>query len=94
VTKKYECHITCPLGYEIQCETVAKLAGWETSKIDGDPLLGEKVFFYLTTHSDDWRWIHDKMRETVRALIHFKVPVLREKIEEIVHDVRYTEPSR
>lgn len=85
----YECHITVPQSHSATAQSVAKANGWKTSEIARDPLLGDKTFFYLTCHTTDYDVMWRKMRATVDHLGIRGVPVLREKIERIEHDVRY-----
>lgn len=85
----FECHITVPT---VQAEAAAKIAeaeGWKTSEIARDPLLGDKNFYYLTKHDRDLRTLMDDMNDCVMQLLGSGVLVLREKIEVIIHDVRY-----
>lgn len=88
--KKYECHVTIAMPEKRDfLETLGQSLGWSTSFIDGDPLLGEKRFFYFTRHSDskaslltDYNWL----------LMNWPVTgpeVLRFKIEKIVLDWRF-----
>lgn len=85
----FECHITVPQSHSILAGVVAKDCGWKPSEIARDPLLGDDTHFFLTCHSKDFDTINEKMRLTYCALKNLGVPVLREKIEQIVHDVRY-----
>jgi GH43 family beta-xylosidase len=87
---KYECHITCKLRDARTATRIASERGWKTSQIARDPLLGDDTFFYLTCHSSDYDFLFQKMTKTVDALIGAKVSVVREKIEETIHDMLHS----
>ncbi len=90
---KYECHITVLSEDGPAAEQVAKSLHWKTSEIARDPVLGNDTYFYLTSHDDElWR-MYERMTDAVRALHAIGVFVVREKIEEIVHDFRYKAPT-
>ncbi len=84
----FECHITVSTDDAEHATTVAKECHWKTSEIARDPILGDKNFFYLTTHARDYTVMWTRLREAVELLEYFKVPVIREKIELIVHDTK------
>jgi hypothetical protein len=86
---KYECHITVHSKDGPAAEQVAKALHWNTSEIARDPVLGEDTYFYLTTHDDFLRRMHERMAQAAQALRQVGIFVVREKIEEIVHDVRH-----
>lgn len=68
-----------------------RLLPWKCSKIDGDPVLGKEVFFYLTTHSADFLSMMKKMSGTIQLLqANALVFPVREKIELIVYDKRHS----
>ena len=85
----FESHITC-LGHEEKVKEVGKAMGWSFSKIDGDPVLGQGVKCYLTRHARDYVKLHGDMMQVKRELQDkdVNVPVLRTKIELIMHDER------
>lgn len=85
----FECHITVPQSHAGVAHDVAQNRNWKTSEIARDPLLGDDTHFYLTCHSTDYDTIYAKMCQAVSDLQYADVPVLREKIEQIVHDVRH-----
>jgi len=85
----FESHITVSTTYAEAAEQIAVERGWKTSEIVRDPLLGDDPHFYLTRHSRDFRELKDEMHRTVGVLTDAAIPVLREKIEEILHDVRW-----
>lgn len=81
---KYECHVTIDYPKDrARVEAIGKVLGWSTSYIDGDPLLGEKRFFYFTRHADTAEVLHGDMDALLLAL---PVPVVRRKIEETIYD--------
>lgn len=82
----FECHITVHRDDAEAAERIARLNHWKTSKIDGDPVLGNKPFFYLTTHETDYERILVYMRRTANDLRTSGVRVLRQKIELIMLD--------
>lgn len=84
----FECHITCPLKYKEWCEKIAKATKWKTSEIERDPVLGKDSFFYLTTHSDDYMVLYNRMKRTVEYLNQVDNIVIREKIELIMYDTK------
>lgn len=90
----YECHITCDVKDAAIATEVARIDNWKTSEIARDPTLGNKNFFYLTCHERDVEKIFLRMRAVVRALRHLKVEVLREKIELIIYDTKFSKPIK
>lgn len=84
----FECHITVSTDDSEVAIKVAVDQHWKTSEIARDPVLGDKNFFYLTTHTKDYGTIWTKMRAAVDSLEAFDVPVIREKIELIIHDTK------
>lgn len=93
----YELHITVNKADAEGATRVAKELHWKTSQIDGDPALGAKPFFYLTTYAAKPAYESDSgerkaryvLEEGVQALREAGIFVIREKIELIVHDVRH-----
>lgn len=88
----YECHITVDRNDGPAAEDVAKRLHWKYSQIDGDPVLGKKVFAYLTTHDTDVLRMHQRMVMASGDLKAIGVEVVREKIELIVYDTK-TKPA-
>lgn len=84
----FECHITCDTANAVDCELVAKEQHWKTSQIERDPVLGNRTFFYLTSHSTDYMEMFDRMKQAARTLGMLGVPVIREKIELIIYDTK------
>lgn len=89
----YECHITTPPpplpADRIYLEGLAKQHKFKTSQIDGDPLLGDKVYFYFTGHDDDLERMMVRMNALSKDIQDLaRVRVIRRKIEQIVLDER------
>jgi hypothetical protein len=88
----YECHITIekPTTRErlAQCESVGERHGWKTSFIDGDPVLGKKVYFYFTRHARTYGELYSRMKELEATLESNTVAAVRSKIEHIVYDTK------
>jgi hypothetical protein len=84
----YECHITVDARNAEAATAIAKRLGWKTSQIDGDPLLGDKVFFYLTKHARAFQTILHDMLETGTILEAAGIALIRQKIELIVFDTK------
>ena len=90
----FECHITIAHEDREAALAVYRAApgifnGWKTSSIDGDPLLGEEVFFYITGHSDNYISLHRRMEQITSELYRSGVFPIRQKIELIMLDVRF-----
>ena len=90
----YECHVTV-LKPSIEADrarmqAIASRLHWKTSEIDGDPVLGKKVFFYFTTHGQNYEELTSRMEDLRRTLESpgIDIAVVRMKIEDIVFDWR------
>lgn len=84
----FECHITVSTDDAEAATTVAKMCHWKTSEIARDPILGDKNFFYLTSHATDYNDMWSRLKAASRMLQESAVPVLREKIELIMFDTK------
>lgn len=84
----FECHITVSTDHAERATYIAEVLHWKTSEIARDPILGDKNYFYLTSHSKKYDEMWSKLRTTVDLLEDQEVPVIREKIELIVHDTK------
>jgi hypothetical protein len=85
----FECHITYDKVTPEERQSLEDYAAslkWKTSFIEGDPLLGPGLRMFLTCHSADGDQLYHKMKDVV---LHSPVKLIREKIEEIVHDTKY-----
>lgn len=85
----YEIHITTYTSFSKQATEVAKQLHWKTSEIARDPVLGNDTYFYLTKYAESLPTAFVVLRDAVFELESVQVPVVREKIEHIVHDKRY-----
>lgn len=87
----YELHITIDKKDGPAAEAIARELHWKTSQIDGDPVLGAKPFFYLTTYVRSFTEgaARDTLAQGIRALLKADIAPIREKIELIIHDYRY-----
>lgn len=86
---KFEIHLTLN-------RRVDPLDGWSDSVIDGDPVLGTGIKFYLTSYAGTKEQALARI-DTARNRLALRGDIeylIREKIEEIVHDQRYDRPSR
>lgn len=84
----YECHITVHTDHAELATQAAKELHWKTSEIARDPVLGDKNFFYLTSHDVELTRMFERMNTCVSWLRRNNVPVLREKIEAVLHDTK------
>lgn len=88
----YECHITLdledaaklPPNFFTFCETEK----WKSSEIHRDITMGEKSYYYLTTHDRDLLRMHARMKAMADACRYFECEVIREKIELIIYDTK------
>lgn len=91
--KGYEAHVTF---HRSQADNILRLmnsempelirAQWKFSKIDGDPVLGDKVYCYLTSHDFDHGIMSDKVNWIIEFFRMEDIKPLRAKIEKIVYD--------
>lgn len=85
----FECRITLRSGTMAVAEKAAGIFHWKTSQIYGDPVLGKEQFVYLTSHSDDYMKMFERMKHTCSWLREVgEVDVIREKIELIMYDTK------
>jgi hypothetical protein len=88
----FECHITIerPFGEKERLLKVhSGRTGWKTSCIDGDPIMGQRPFFYFTCHDVDFDRIKEKMHAMeIDLRDFFRTPAIRSKIEQIVYDTK------
>ena len=87
-SRGYECHLTMPAVDEETISGLAEGEYWKFSKIDGDPVMGDSVYFYLTRHRDQFLTIRADMHYMIEKLRAHGIDVLRAKIEEIVFDTK------
>lgn len=84
----FECHITVSTDHAEMATHIAERLHWKTSEIARDPVLGDKNYFYLTTHDSDMGRMLARMGTVTNALGMVGIPVIREKIELIIHDTK------
>jgi hypothetical protein len=85
---KFECHITLKPEHEEKAKQVGKQYGFKNSKITGDEIMGDGVFFYLTKTGADFEKVQKDMYACGATLKLNKIPYLRMKIELILFDHR------
>ena len=90
----YEAHITYAIEDQAAVEKYHS-PEWKFSAIDGDPVLGKKVFCYLTSYDANPHKLLDRMKCEADSLRYFsEVPgydgaePVRQKIERIVYDTK------
>lgn len=89
----FECHVSVlkpasPAGMD-DLHKIARRLLWKTSVIDGDPDMGDTIFFYFTRHRALVAPLMEEMEELSDALRAAGYPVVRQKIEQIIYDRRY-----
>ncbi len=87
----FECHVTVEKPTEDKLSTLKRFAeelGWKTSQIDGDPVLGEKVYFYFTHHCKNYSVIYSRMLHLLANLRSANIETVRSKIEHIIYDTK------
>ena len=87
----FEAHITYDRKHASTIRIVAKVStSWKFSQIDGDPVLGDKVFCYLSAHSADALALQMQMESVVNIVMQtHDVTPIRTKIEAILFDKRW-----
>ncbi len=89
---RYECHIT--LNKPKSTEEARKLFSiaanhnMKTSFIAGDPVLGSGKYFYLNGFDISFDLLKQRMELAVALIRNHNIEVLREKIEQILHDTK------
>lgn len=84
----FECHITTRTSFAETATAIANDLHWKTSEIARDPVLGNDTYFYLTTHDNDKQRMLTRMNECANRMREAGIEVVREKIEEIIHDTK------
>lgn len=90
----FESHITFQMDHAKHVKDIERsLAGmqikWRYSQIDGDPVLGAKVFCYLSAHAGDFMTLKQSMEAVVRISWQAGIKPRRTKIEAILLDERF-----
>lgn len=62
---------------------------WKTSRIEGDPVLGQKVYGYLTAYDKSLTRMEDRLKFAVQYARTLECPPIRAKIEQIIYDERF-----
>lgn len=70
-------------------ELIGKDRKWKPSVFKGDPILGKDSYFYLTKYTNTLEKAFDEIARVKVRLDNAKIPLIREKIEDIVHDIRH-----
>lgn len=86
----FEIHLTFDRRLADDVRKLNDALKWKFSQIDGDPVLGNKVFCYLTTHAPDFMSARNALDHAVQWLYEKNVLPLRKKIEVVVYDDRTT----
>ena len=86
--RKFEAHITCPRDYSERVEQAFSDEQWKFSAIDGDPVMGKQAYCCLTAYDTDGNYLKQRVLRMGRLLRTAGIPVLREKIEEIIFDTK------
>lgn len=84
----FEIHLTFSHHAAADVRRLSDTLKWKYSQIDGDPVLGNKVFCYLTTHAPDFMSARNALEHAVQWLIGQGVVPIRKKIEVVVYDDR------
>jgi hypothetical protein len=87
---KFEIHLT--FYFKDACLVIGPIGrtlNWKSSTFQGDPILGTDTYFYLTKYASSKEQALGFIEEAKRELDKIVVPLIREKIEEIVHDIRH-----
>lgn len=86
-----ECHITirCALHRIDFLRAYIEESGWSFSRIAGDPLLGDYIFCYATSHFTSEIQSHKETHDVSLLLQSAGFDVLRRKIERVILDQRY-----
>ncbi len=90
---EYEVHITMDyVPDKLSLQVFLNSYNWSYSAIDGDPLLGPKVFCYATKHYDpavhDVVYVLQRTEALIELLKQQGCNVVRHKIELVVFDSR------
>lgn len=86
---KFEAHITIAKDHAAFIEReVAPAVGWSFSQIDGDPIMGQQPYCYLTHYSPDGRKLREAAEMVSAILKAHRIPTLRIKVEQILFDTK------
>lgn len=87
MSRKFECHLTYDKIYAPEVKAIAELTGWAFSIIDGDPVMGQNPYCYLTSYDMDGKFLLRRAR-TIAYGAGYTVSPLRLKVEEILFDTK------
>lgn len=73
---------------EAQLKYIAEDHGMKFSKIDGDPLLGDKVYGYITCHTPTEAMMWERWKFLELDLNFSDLRFIRRKIEHVIFDER------
>lgn len=76
---KFEAHITMPRDQARAADEVASQVAWTLSRIDGDPVMGQQPYCYLTAYDPGGNQLLARMHAVSTRLRAAGVTVLREK---------------
>lgn len=79
----FEAYITYDRLWADQVKVLGAEIGWKFSQTDGDPVMGNRVFCYLTAYDRDANSLLARMNKIVATC---GIPYERTKIEQIVYD--------
>lgn len=87
---KYEANITMPEFYRWRVLNISMnekiCKDWSFSAIDGDPVMGQNKYCYLTAYNEELPVLFEAMTKASAVLQSRGVDVIRTKIERIVYD--------
>ncbi len=78
------------LGFDTEekIKYLASVHGMKFSKIDGDPLLGDKVYGYITCHAPTEAMMWERWEALEEHLSFYGIMWIRRKIEHVIYDER------
>jgi hypothetical protein len=88
MSKGYECHLT----FDIESVKMVEAScpyGWTFSQIEGDPVLGQRLYCYWTAWNSSQGVMESTMRDAINLAKRNGLPLVRAKIEHIIYDQRY-----
>lgn len=87
---KFECHIILKDAPTDQLQHLGNMMGWSYSCIQGDPMLGQAAYQYLTAYFSTKKMAIQATDTLATFLtnLHYPDPVVRRKVEYIVYDTR------
>lgn len=84
----FEIHVTFDPMHRKEVEEFGRQEGWKVSHLKGDPIMGDDLLMYATKHCN----LRSASFTSLNLLLEYarinEIPVLRHKIEAVIHDVR------